>query len=85
MISGDGKRVMEGGVYYTLHYDQGNNFWGQLLLINASSHIVARVYGRRGKALYEHVWHKICDTANFYNGSDSLKIVIVYTALNESQ
>lgn len=65
--------------------NMGIIFGGQLLLINPSRHIVARVYGRRGKALYEHVWHKICDTANFYNGSDSLKIVIVYTALNESQ
>ena len=28
VISGDGKRVMAGGVYYTLDYDYGDNFSG---------------------------------------------------------
>ena len=87
VISGGGKRVMAGGVYYTLDYDyDGDNFSGGNYFRLTPQDTLWRGFTEEGARHYMSMnGTRYATQQTFYQGSDSLKKVIVYTVLNESQ
>ncbi len=87
VISGDGKRVMAGGVYYTLEYDyDGDNFGEGNYFQLAPQDALWRGFTEEGARHYMSMnGTRYATLQSFYGGTDSLKKVIIYTVLNESQ
>ena len=87
VISGDGKRVMAGGVYYTLDYDyDGDNFSGGDYFQLTPQDTLWRGFTEEGARHYMSMnGTRYATQQTFYEGPDSLKKVIIYTMLNESQ
>ena len=86
VISGDGKSVMAGGVYYTLDYDYGDNFSGGNYFQLTPQDTLWRGFTEEGARHYMSMnGTRYATQQTFYEGPDSLKKVIVYTMLNESQ
>ena len=86
VISGDGKRVMAGGVYYSLDYDYGDNFSGGNYFQLTPQDTLWRGFTEEGARHYMSMnGTRYATQQTFYEGPDSLKKVIVYTMLNESQ
>ena len=87
VVSGDGKRVMAGGVYYTLDYDyDGDNFGEGNYFQLAPQDTLWRGFTEEGARHYMSMnGTRYATQQTFYEGPDSLKKVIVYTMLNESQ
>ena len=86
VVSGDGKRVMAGGVYYSLDYDYGDNFSGGDYFQLTPQDTLWRGFTEEGARHYMSMnGTRYATQQTFYEGPDSLKKVIVYTMLNESQ
>ena len=87
VISGDGKRVMAGGVYYTLDYDyDGDNFGEGNYFQLAPQDTLWRGFTEEGARHYMSMnGTRYATLQSFNGGTDSLKKVIIYTVLNESQ
>lgn len=87
VISGDGKSVMAGGVYYTLEYDyDGDNFGEGNYFQLAPQDTLWRGFTEEGARHYMSMnGTRYATLQSFYGGTDSLKKVIIYTVLNESQ
>ena len=77
---------MAGGVYYTLDYDYGDDFSGGNYFQLTPQDTLWRGFTEEGARHYMSMnGTRYATQQTFYQGSDSLKKVIVYTVLNESQ